>query len=542
MAGLLCAATLSTLTTAQGVHRFALDTVGSVHQIIENGMLTTDGHIVMQLDGPDYDILWKGQLDGTPIWQRRVAPEIRVIHPLTNGEILIMPFPTYSIEDQGDTATWDTARVDATLHVLDASGDIIRSTPLRWSYPVLSSGWNMVNRTSARTDALGNLFVLLGSSTMEGLRTLVIKFDQTGELQWARTPTIMFQQMWPDEWTTSQLLGIPDNLGGYYLAASNEYDPECTTLHINSLGELTWSRKVLYTNASSTLRMDELTTASNGDLLMLGAMTIPGIAMYNYFLRYPVDGAPASADLHSPVREVHFSQRSGVGGVLLFGNGRLRHLDNNGDLTEPLAFPSEQAQGSTYLFNPVGLGLVDGLIAIPGHGRSTHDIFGYQNWFPGAYTVDPAALPVDDCLVGPGGTVTRYMVPDSMLEVVDVEIILEAPILEITVGDSIAVETMTPIGTHDLCDFLTGVNEAAALNTPHVLNTLLTVGQPIQFAGEGPFLGQVLDAQGRLLSLGHLHGTGIAIATDGWPAGIHLVRMVASDGSWERTERVVLVH
>lgn len=542
---LLLAAVSSIATQGQDVLHFALDTVGSTGAVFSDGRVLQNGDLLLKTDQGNASVLWAGAPTGAPQWQRQVQPKPAVVVATpADGAWLAAVGPQIMLASSPFDV--DTAQYSFDLARLDATGTL--STNIRYSFQAIDMMHPPIHLSSrqVQTDDLGNVFILFMVQSGTG-GYMLNKIAADGTPIWSRYLRFRFPFGWYIGWPMDPgdplAFLAPDGAGGCYVVHRVSSSIMTTeVVSIDADGGLLWGKTIRYVNAQTSYDL-EFGTAKvhEGRLLIFNHMGLPNGA-YDQLIQLQPDGSLYGAELHSPASQVRTTHAGPDGTLYVLGATTVRTLaPGSGNVSEPVAFHELSTNGTSEGFKTTGIAHHAGRLVLPGYRKTTHDLFEYQNWFPGVLSVDLSAGPVPGCMVSPGAMVQRHLVPDSMITITAMDMQTLEAHLTVEAG-GFTVEDRTPLTTHTACSITMGLEQPVSSDAPRVINTLLQAGEPLRIEGNGVLWAEVLDLQGRSVSAYRMLANGPVrtLPTDGWVAGTYLVRLSTAQGALQHTQRVVV--
>ncbi len=540
---LLLTGVSSIATQAQDVLHFALDSVGSSEAVFPDGCVLPNGDLLLKTDQGNASILWSGASTGVPQWQRQVEPKADVVVATPDdGAWLASVGPQIILASS--PLNVDTALYSFDLARLDATGAL--SSNIRYGFQAIDIVLPSIFLSSqqVRSDELGNVFVLVLVHAGTG-GYMLNKFAADGTPVWSRYLRARnffgFYSSWP--WLTSDRAGFiaPDGSGGCYVVHHPEVGGN-EVARFDADGALLWGRDIRYVNAQAGYDWRYGDATVHEDRLLIFNHMVLASGTYDQLIQLQPDGSLYGAELHSPASQVRTTHTGPDGTLYVLGATTVRTLaPGSGNVSEPVAFHELSTNGTSEGFKTTGIAHHAGRLVLPGYRKTTHDLFGYQNWFPGVLSVDLSAGPVVGCMVSPGAVVQRHLVPDSMITIAAMDMQTLEAHLTVEAG-GFTVEDRTPLTTHTACSITMGLEQPVSSDAPRVINTLLQAGEPLRIEGNGVLWAEVLDLQGRSVSAYRMLANGPVrtLPTDGWVAGTYLVRLSTAQGALQHTQRVVV--
>lgn len=542
---LLLAGVSSIATQAQDVLHFALDTVGSAGAVFSDGRVLPNGDLLLKTDQGNASVLWAGAPTGAPQWQRQVEPKAAVVFATPDDGAWLA-----AVGPQTDLASSpfdvDTARYSFDLARLDATGTLSSNT--RYSFEAIDMVHPPIHLSTrqVRTDEQGNLFVLVLVEAGTG-GYLLNKISAEGTPIWSRYFRVLSgpggSDLWPQHAGDPFAFLAADHAGGCYVvhrvAGSNMH---MEVVRMGADGALLWGRSIRYVNAQTMYDLEFGTaTVHDGRLFIFNQFALAN-GTFDQLIQLDPNGALHGAELHAPASQVRTTYSGPDGTLYALGTNAVRVLaPGSGNVSEPLAFAEVSTNGITEGFKTTGIAHHAGRLILPGYRKITDDMVGSQNWFPGVISLDLAAGPALGCMVSPGTTVLRHLVPDSMISITAMDMQTVEEHLTVAAGGFTA-QDRSPLTTHTACSVTMGLEQLASSDAPRVINTLIQVGEPLRIEGNGALWAEVLDVQGRSVSASRIlaNGSVRTLPTDGWVAGTYLVRLSTAQGALQHTQRVVV--
>lgn len=527
---------LPLFATAQS--QLAVDTNGIQNNIIYTGTVASNGDRVLALRNADGVLLWRSQMDGTPVWARRITDGAGDAQPVLRadqqgGVVMLRHVGTEAIVNFPFEGFVDTLRMHYVLTRVDQNGDLDwqRLVDIEYDFDQgVMLGWEEAD------------IAVTGDAIYMGLRHVLswehlafLKFDLLGQLTWYRN---FGWNQFLGNWNMFNL--VADNGGGLYVHGQSTALNQVYVARVQADGTLSWLKHYQYsTSFTSWLQDGAAMATADGSLLAVREIDIPG---HDYLATLQVDQQGVVTDAHFYAHPaIAQSNPFGIGAMgdgttMLAIDSLVVQVDGNGEVLQAATFNSHVSGVQRNTFKPLGMNARPEGAVFSGVLDQVHVDLGVTHHWPAVRTIDPEqpgcyAEQVD---------VSHVNVPNELYTVTDHGGFTERSLdVQVLVGPG----TSTPaanLGVQDLCVLMipASIGTVAGPGSADLLNSVARQGEPFRFTTSQPRRVTVLDAAGRSVQKDLLLTDGVH--TMGWAPGLYVLRITGPDGSALRAHRVVV--